>query len=150
QMPIEPARDQTPVEPNHIYVIPPNATLTIERGILRVRTPVQRPGPRNPIDGFFRSLAEGCGENAVCILLSGSGTDGTLGLRAVKEHGGMAMAQAAESAKHDSMPRSAIATGLVDYVLPAEDMPAKLVEYVAHLKDLQEKQGLDAIREEAA
>src|SRR5262245_9304533 len=150
KMPVEMARDRTRVAPTHVYVIPPNVALTIEGGALRVETREQRAGPQTPIDGFFRSLAEECGDRAVCVLLSGSGTDGTLGLRAIKEHGGMAMAQAAESAKHDSIPRSAISTGLVDYVLPAEELPAKLIEYVAYLKEVEEKRGLDSIREEAA
>lgn len=150
RMSVEQAKDPTPVEPDHVYVIPPNATLTIEGGVLRVQTPLPLHHQRTPIDRFFRSLAEDQGDRAVCILLSGSGTDGTLGLRAVKEHGGMAMAQASESAKHDSIPRSAIATGLVDHVLPVEEMPARLVEYVAHLRELQEKKGPEAIQEEAA
>jgi len=75
-------------------------------------------GLRLPIDFFFRSLAQDQGERAICIVLSGTGSDGTLGLKAVKEAGGMAMAQAPESAGYDGMPRSAIATNLVDYVLP--------------------------------
>ena len=98
--------------------------------------PVEPRGHRTPIDSFFRSLAEDQGENAVCILLSGTGTDGTLGLRAVKEYGGMAMAQTPESAQYDSIIRSAIATGLVDHILPVEEMPAKLLEYAAHLTAL--------------
>ena len=81
------------------------------------------------IDRLFHSLAEDQGHRAICLLFSGTGTDGTLGLRSVKEHGGMAMAQSPESAKHDSILRSAIATGMVDHVLPPEEMPAKLVEY---------------------
>src|SRR5262245_25910137 len=70
-MPVAQVQDETPVEPDHVYVIPPNATLTIEGGVLRVHTPVARPGPRAPIDAFFRSLATDMGEYAVCILLSG-------------------------------------------------------------------------------
>jgi two-component system CheB/CheR fusion protein len=76
---------------------------------------------------------------AVCIMLSGTGTDGTLGLRAIKEHGGMAIAQTLESAKHDAILRSAIATGLVDHVLPVNEMPAKLIEYAAHVGSLNGK-----------
>jgi len=139
KMPIALARDGIAVERNHIYVIPPNATLTIGGARLQVQSPAPRPWPLTPIDGFLHSLAQDQGELAVCILLSGSGTDGTLGLRAVKEQGGMAMAQTTASAKHDGIPRSAIATGLVDYVLPVEDMPARLVEYVAALAERQEQ-----------
>ncbi len=133
KMPVELAQDNTQVVPNRVYVIPPNATLTIEKGALRVAAPVEARGSRTPIDRFFSSLAEDRGENAVCIMLSGTGTDGTQGLRAIKEYGGMAMAQTLESAKYDSIIQSAIATGLVDHVLPVEDMPAKLMEYAAHL-----------------
>lgn len=140
EMPVDQAVDNKNVEPNHVYVIPPNATLTIKDGSLRVTSPpVEARGARTPIDGFFSSLAQDCGENAVCIMLSGTGTDGTLGLRAIKEHGGMAMAQTTESAKYDAILRSAIATGLVDHVLPVEEIPAKLMEYSAYLVSLNEK-----------
>jgi len=132
-MSVEPARDQTKVAPNRVYIIPPNATLTVKDGTLRVKSPAEPRGFRMPIDSLFSSLAEDRGENAVCIMLSGTGTDGTIGLRAIKEYGGMAMAQTLESAKYDAILRSAIATGLVDHVLPVEEMPAKLREYAAHL-----------------
>src|SRR5450432_1427709 len=117
RMPVELAQDNTKVVPNRVYVIPPNATLTIEKGALRVAAPVEARGSRTPIDSFFSSLAEDRCDNAVCIMLSGTGTDGTQGLRAIKEYGGMAMAQTMESAKYDSIIHSAIATGLVDHVL---------------------------------
>ncbi len=139
RMSVEQVRDETPVEPDRVYVIPPNATLTIEGGVLRVRSP-RGDALRMPIDGLFHSLAEDQGHHAVCVLFSGTGTDGTLGLRSVKEHGGMAMAQSPESARHDSILRSAIATGLVDHVLPPEEMPSKLVEYAAYLRDLHKAQ----------
>ena len=105
----------TRLGPNHVYVIPPNAVLTLERGVFRVATPAET-GLRTPIDAFFRSLAEDQGEAAVGIILSGTGTDGTSGLRAIKEHGGLTLAQAPETARYDSMPESAIAAGLVDVV----------------------------------
>ena len=92
---------------------------------------LRRRGLRLPIDFFFRSLAQDQRERAICIVLSGTGTDGTLGLRAIKGEGGMAMVQAPESAAYDGMPRSAIATGLVDYVLPPDKMPEQLIAYVA-------------------
>jgi two-component system CheB/CheR fusion protein len=138
-MTVEQARDRTKVVPNRVYIIPPNATLTIKNSVLQVKTPVEARGHRTPIDSLFSSLAEDCGENAVCIMLSGTGTDGTVGLRAIKEYGGMAMAQTLESAKYDAILRSAIATGLVDHVLPVEEMPAKLLEYVAHLSSTNGK-----------
>jgi len=136
QMSVEQVRDNTKVVPNRVYIIPPNATLTIKDCVLQVAAPAEPRGRRMPIDSLFVSLAEDRGELAVCIMLSGTGTDGTLGLRAIKEHGGMAMAQTLASAKHDAMLRSAIATGLVDHVLPVEEMPAKLLEYAAYLRAL--------------
>src|SRR5579864_4998297 len=139
KMPVEQAHDRQNVVPNRVYIIPPGATLTIKNNVLQVTAPAEARGHRTPIDSLFSSLAEDCGENAVCIMLSGTGTDGTLGLRAIKEHGGMAMAQTTESAQYDAILRSAIATGLVDHVLPVEEMPAKLLEYAAFLHSLNGK-----------
>ena len=113
--------------PDRVYIIPPNATLTIQDGLLEVASPAEERGQRTPIDRFFSSLAHDRGQNAVCIMLSGTGSDGTLGLKAIKECGGMALAQTLESARYDSILRSAIGTGLVDHILPVEEMPAKLV-----------------------
>jgi two-component system CheB/CheR fusion protein len=131
-MPVEQVHDNSSVFANRVYVIAPNSTLTVKDRVFRVKVPGEPAGHRTPIDSLFRSVAEDRGENAVCIMLSGNGTDGTLGLRAIKEHGGMAMAQTLESARYDAILRSAIATGLVDHVLPVEDMPAKLLEYASH------------------
>ncbi len=150
RMPVRQVKAETPVTPDHLYVIPPNTTLTIKGGILHVESPPVEPrGHRTPIDHFFRSLAADQGENAVCIILSGTGTDGTLGLQSVKEYGGMAMAQTMESAQYDSILRSAIATGLVDHVLSVAEMPTKLVEYATHLTALRENGGLDGFHKEA-
>jgi two-component system CheB/CheR fusion protein len=135
QMPVEQARDGTVVVPDTVYVIPPNATLTIDTCTLHVESPLEARGRRTPIDSLFSSLAADRGQDAICIMLSGTGTDGTRGLRAIKEHGGMAMAQTVESARYDAMLRSAISTGLVDHILPVKEMPAKLIEYVAHLRE---------------
>ncbi len=132
-MEVEEASDGVPVFPNRVYIIPPNATLTIQDGRLRVTPPATPRGARMQIDALFSSLAQDCGENAVCIVLSGTGSDGTLGLRAIKVAGGVAMAQTAESARYDAIPRSAISTGQVDYILPVEQMPAKLIEYASSL-----------------
>jgi two-component system CheB/CheR fusion protein len=142
---VEQVNDGTPVEPDHVYVIPPNTMLTIEAGVLRVQPAGGDVGPRLPIDRLFCSLAEDQGHNAVCILFSGSGSDGTIGLRAVKEHGGMAMAQSPESAQHDSILRSAISTGLVDHVLLPEEIAAKLMEYATYLRQLRDQQGPEAL-----
>jgi len=144
-MSVDLAREETPLEPDHVYVIPPNAILTIESGILRVQTPVDPQSRYSPIDRLFDSLAQDQGHNAVCILLSGSGSDGTLGLRAVKEHGGMVMAQSPESAQHDGLLRSAISTGLVDHVLPPEELAVKLMEYATYLRHLRVGQGTEPL-----
>ena len=113
-------------------MIPPNADLAILHGKLQVLEPAAPRGLRMPIDFFFRQLAADQKEKAIGIILSGMGSDGTLGLKAIKENFGMAMVQDPASAKYDGMPRSAINTGLVDYVAPAEELPAKLIQYVNH------------------
>ena len=124
--------DGMAVKPNCAYIIPPNRDMAFLNGTLQLLEPAAPRGHRLPIDFFFRSLAQDQRERAICIVLSGTGSDGTQGVRAIKGEGGMAMAQNPESTEYDGMPRSAIATGLVDYVLPAAEMPAQLIAYVAH------------------
>jgi len=126
------ARDQMPVEMNHVYMIPPNKYLTIRESVLQLSEPVLRRGLRMPIDNFFRSLAEAHEERAFGIILSGTGSDGTLGVKAIKGAGGVTLAQIPESAQYDGMPRSAIATGLVDFVVRIEGMPEILIRYAKH------------------
>ncbi len=120
------------VQPNCVYIIPPNRDMAVINGILQLLEPAAPRGLRLAIDFFFRSLAEDQHERAICIVLSGTGSDGTFGARSVKGGGGMVMAQAPESAEYDGMPRSVIATGLVDYVLPPSDMPAQLLAFASH------------------
>jgi two-component system, chemotaxis family, CheB/CheR fusion protein len=120
------------VAPNCTYIIPPNCDMAFLDGTLQLLEPAAPRGQRLPIDFFFRSLAQDQHERAICIVLSGTGSDGTLGVRAIKGEGGMAMAQNPESTEYDGMPRSAIATGLMDYVLPPAEMPAQLIAYAAH------------------
>lgn len=124
------AEDAMPVRPNAIYIIPPNKDMSILRGSLYLHEPAAPRGWRTPIDFFLRHLAEDQGERAVAVILSGMGTDGTLGVKAVKEHLGLAMVQESASAKFTSMPKNAIGTGLVDYVAPAENLPGKLMAYM--------------------
>ena len=124
--------DGMEVRPNCAYIIPPNRDMAFLNGALQLLEPASPRGMRMPIDFFFRSLAHDQRERAICIVLSGTGSDGTLGVRAVKGEGGMIMAQNPESAEYDGMPRSAIATGLVDYVLPPAEMPAQIITYAAH------------------
>jgi two-component system, chemotaxis family, CheB/CheR fusion protein len=135
-LPVHEAKDGIRLEPNSVYVIPPSALLGLEQGRLRV-TPTPSSALRNSINSFFRALAEDQGHSAVAIVLSGIGSDGALGLKAVKAHGGLTLAQSPESARYDAMPRRAVMTGLVDHVLPAHAMPAKLIEYATHLQSLR-------------
>jgi two-component system, chemotaxis family, CheB/CheR fusion protein len=132
KMHVHQVRDGMKVQRNHVYVIPPNKDLTILNGILQLMDLKQPRGANLPIDSFFRSLAKDQGPNAVCIILSGTGTDGTLGLKAIKGEVGMVMVQSVESAKYDGMPHSAISTGLTDYVLSPEKMPEQLIKYTQH------------------
>jgi chemotaxis methyl-accepting protein methylase len=132
KMKVVEVEDGMEVQPNHVYVIPPNADLAILHGKLQVLEPVAPRGQRLPIDFFFRQLAVDQKEKAIGIILSGMGSDGTLGLKAIKENLGMAMVQDPASAKYDSMPRSAINTGMVDYIAAARGLPAKLIQYVTH------------------
>jgi len=114
-----------------VYVIPPNRDLALLNGRLQLLEQTTPRGHHLPIDFFFRSLAQDQGERAIGIVLSGTGSDGMLGIRAIKGEGGMAMAQDPESTEYDGMPRSAIATGLMDYVLRPEEMAAQLLTYAA-------------------
>jgi two-component system CheB/CheR fusion protein len=120
------------VKPNCAYIIPPNCDMAFLDGTLQLLEPMAPRGQRMPIDFFFRSLAQDQHEHAIGVILSGTGSDGTLGLRRIKGEGGMAMAQTPESTDYDGMPRSAIGTGLVDYEMPPAEMPAQLIAYVAH------------------
>jgi two-component system CheB/CheR fusion protein len=128
-MPVRQVSDGMPIEPNSVYLIPPNASLVIEKARLRLSQFAEPRGFRRPIDVFFRSLALDQGANAACVVLSGTGGDGSEGLRAVKEAGGLALAQDPAGAKYDGMPRSAVATGLVDKVLDVRDMPGAILDY---------------------
>jgi PAS domain S-box-containing protein len=129
-MPVIAAEERMPVVPDHVYVLPPNKYMTIRRGKLHLAGPVERAGLQTSIDLFLRSLAEDLQEQAIGILLSGTGTHGTLGLGAIRASGGMAMVQDPGTAEYDGMPRSAIATGQVDYILPPAQMPQALLRYI--------------------
>jgi two-component system CheB/CheR fusion protein len=132
KMQVSQVTKETTIETNHVYIAPAGKYLGVRNRVLFLSEPPERRGLRMPIDHFFRSLAEDLRERAICIILSGTGTEGTLGLRAVKEQGGMGMVQDPASAPHESMPRSAISTNLVDFILPVEDMPDVLVRYAKH------------------
>ena len=124
--------DGMKVKANCAYIIPPNRDMAFLNGALQLLEPASPRGQRLPIDFLFKSLAQDQQERAIGIVLSGTGSDGTIGIRAIKAAGGMAMAQKPESTEYDGMPRSAIATGLIDYELKPADMPAQLIAYAAH------------------
>ena len=125
-------KDQTRVQRDCVYVIPPNKDMSILHGVLHLFDPVTPRGLRLPIDFFFRSLADDQQAHSIGVILSGMGSDGTLGLRAIKEKAGIVFVQTPASAKFDGMPRSAIDAGLADVVAPAEELPGKILAYVRH------------------
>ena len=135
-IPVVFATDGLAVKRDCIYVVPPDATLTIEDEVLRLQSPAPPREHRWPIDTFFASLANDCGERAVGIVLAGVGSDGTKGIRAVKEHGGLTLTQA-ETDHHalSGMPHSAASTGMIDHdhVMLVEAMPARLAAYREYL-----------------
>ncbi len=129
-MPVSQAQEQTEVQPNCVYIIPPNKDMSLFHGVLHLFEPVEPRGLRLPIDFLFYSMAEDRGDRAIVAILSGMASDGTLGLRAVKEKGGIVLVQEPETAKFDGMPQSAINTGLVDAVAPAEELIFRAIEYL--------------------
>lgn len=131
-LPVLQVTDGIEVKPDHCYIIPPNRDMSILHGTLHLLPQVQKRGLTLPIDFFLRSLAEDQHERAIAVILSGMGADGTLGVRAIKEHEGAVFVQALDSARFDGMPRSAIETGLADVVAPIEELPARIMSYRAH------------------
>jgi two-component system CheB/CheR fusion protein len=131
KMKVKRVEDGTLIEINTVYLIPPKKNMTIfHRKLFLIEQ--DHHGLNLPIDIFFRSLAEDQGDRAIAIVLSGTGSDGTLGIRAIKGNAGMVMVQDSNSAKFDGMPKSAISTGLVDFILSPEEMPSQLLKYVKH------------------
>ncbi len=131
-IPVIEAKNAAELEPNHVYVIPPNVAMGILQGRLQLTPRKQDGGLHLPIDFFMRSLSEEQKSKAVGVVLSGTGSDGTLGLAAIKGEGGITFAQTLESAKYDGMPRSAIASGCVDSILTAEKIAQELVRIGRH------------------
>jgi two-component system CheB/CheR fusion protein len=132
KMAVHQVKNRMAVEPNCIYIIPPNREMTISDNHLLLTAPPERRGFRLPIDAFFSSLAHIRGEQAIGIVLSGTGSDGTLGLKAIRDVGGLTIAQDPETAQYNGMPSSAIDGGAVDYILPLNKMPAQLSRFVQH------------------
>ncbi len=142
------AEDRMIMEANHIYLITPRKNMTTMHGRLFLSEQQERQGLNLPIDIFFRSLAEDQGERAIGIILSGTGSDGTRGLRAIKAEGGTVFVQDEESAEFDGMPRCAIATGLADFILPPEKMPAQLLKFINHPRISLPEEPLEVIKKE--
>ncbi|MBI4188319.1 MAG: hypothetical protein HY529_03830, partial [Chloroflexi bacterium] len=132
KMPVHTATDGMKIESNSIYLIPPDKNMGIQGNSLYLQDVAQPRGLRLPVDFFLRSLAQEKGTDAICIILSGTGTDGTLGLRTIKAEGGTVFVQDIETARYDGMPRSAIDTGLADFILPPGQIPQKLIDFVKH------------------
>lgn len=141
---IEVVTDGMAMQPNRIYLIPPKMNMTIFQGVLYLNELSATRTLNLPIDIFFRSLAKDQEKNAVGIILSGAGSDGTLGIKAIKEYGGMTMAQDENSAKFDSMPHSSIATGMVDIIMPPEQLAEELINYIKH-PFVKENKKIDSI-----
>lgn len=138
-LPVVAIKENTQVRPGNIYVIPPKKNIVIKNGILNLVKQAEPHYKNFPINFFFHSLAEERGQNAIAIILSGSGSDGTLGLRDIKEYGGLTIVQDPSTASFDSMPRNAISTGLVDYIMPAEDIPLQLDKYLNYERRVEDK-----------
>jgi two-component system, chemotaxis family, CheB/CheR fusion protein len=124
--------DSLRMKPNHVYIIPPNKDLALLHGELHLMEPEAPRGFRLPIDFFFRLMAEDLEDRAICIVLSGTGSDGSLGMKAIKEVGGLTIVQSPDSAKYDGMPTNAIATDMADFILSPQEMPEQLAAYVQH------------------
>lgn len=137
KMPVTQAQDGEKVQPNHVYVIPPGQTLTASDGHLRLAELQPERGKRVTVDLFFRSLADTHGPHGMAIILSGADSDGALGIKRIKERGGLTIAQDPDEAEHSSMPQSAIETGMVDWVLPVSEMPQRLLAFCQSEKQLR-------------
>ncbi|MFD2740600.1 chemotaxis protein CheB [Sulfitobacter aestuarii] len=134
-LPVEVATHGGALRPDHVLVIPEDATLTLQDGHIHLEQPAPPRPIRTPIDTFFSSLAKSLGESGIAIVLSGTGSDGTQGIKLLKESGGYTIVQDPCNAVYDSMPRNAIATGLIDLVLPPAEMPKAIAKYLRHLRD---------------
>ena len=144
-MPVSEAADGMRMKANHVYVMPANVDLVIASGALKLTPRTQSAGTHMPIDGFLRSLADQCGSRSIGVILSGTGSDGSAGVQAIKAAGGVTFAQEAASAKFAGMPQAAVATNCVDFVLPPEGIAAELVRigrhpYIADAPSTQQEQ----------
>lgn len=130
-------KDRVTVKPNFVYVIPPNKTMSILKGVLHLFEPIEARGLRLPIDHFLQTLADDQHEQAIAVILSGMGSDGSIGIRTIKEQNGIVMVQEPTTAKFDSMPRNAIESVMVDIVAPANELPIRLCGFVKQVPVLK-------------
>jgi two-component system CheB/CheR fusion protein len=135
-VPVTQVTGSVKIEPDHVYVIPPNKSLSMVDGSLKLSDVTRVEERRAPVDIFFRTLGESHHSRAVCVVLSGTGADGSMGLKRVKECGGLAIVQDPVEAEYADMPRHAMATALVDFVLPVAEMPARIIAYKEQLKTI--------------
>ena len=149
-MKVSQIRDRTKVKPDGVYVIPPNKDLSILHGSLHLFEPTAPRGLRLPIDFFFRSLAADCQAASIGVLLSGMGSDGTQGARAIKEKAGIVLVQDPASAKFDSMPRSVIEAGLADVIAPPEELPGKIAAHLRHPLPIAQAEPAQTTRDQSA
>ena len=136
-IPVTQVRERIKVEPDHVYVIPPNQNLAMADGHLALTHMIGAEERRSPVDLFFRTLAEANEDRGVSVILSGTGANGSMGIKRIKEYGGVAFVQDPKEAEYDDMPRNAIATGMADYILPVAEIPAKIISYKDHIGTVQ-------------
>ncbi len=147
-VPVSRITDGGEIERDHVYIIPPGPFLELKDGVFHLIEHAREEGVRTPIDRFFTSLAGAAGRRAFAVVLSGTGSDGTMGVRSIKTHGGVALVQDSGSARFPGMPDSAAATGLVDFVLRADEIPGRIIEIVRHRSEIEESIGRDALLNE--
>jgi two-component system CheB/CheR fusion protein len=147
KIPVKLIEQGMPLAPDTVYLPPSDRDPVLDHGVFSLTMRPDRTKIHMPVDLFMKGLAEECGELAAGVILSGTGTDGTNGLRMIKEKGGLAVAQSPDSARHAGMPQSAIEAGLVDYVLSPEEMPQRLIQYFRHPAAIQYTSGAERKKE---
>ena len=150
ELPVEMAADGAPLRPDHVWIVPGGVVALIDQGRVRLVPRAQAETPSHPIDAFFGSVAEAMGRNGYCVVLSGTGSDGADGLRRIKAAGGFALAQESRGARFPGMPDSAVATGQVDFVLPAERIAGQLADLLHHHRALRDGEGQEALHKDIA
>ena len=147
-IPVTQIKDGEAIEANHFYVVPPGQVASIDGGHLKLTSRDAEDAKHRPIDSFFESLADAGGRDAYCVVLSGTGSDGSAGLRTIKAAGGFALVQESKGARFPGMPDSAVATGLVDFILPIGQIAGRLDEIIQHRFQLNKDNEADALRDE--